>query len=337
MSNNIQFDKPFKTYEEQLSILESRNIQIDNRDFAIKVLGSLSYYTIINGYKNTFLSVKGTDNFVKGTNFEDLYTLHTIDVNINNIILKYILYVERYLKTRISYIISKQYGVYTDPSDLTNQNSNDYLYRGYYSRSSPGRNNILRSIKETLSSDRINESVAHYCNTKNHIPPWILVTNLTFGLVIKWYSILSSADKSQLCSEFLPFSSLVDADKKEFLSVSLQLLRKYRNMIAHANRTFAISNLPVLPKNQLLFLSYGILSEQEYDFGIGKSDLFAVILVCFILIDDKYILTNFLNDLHYILGPYQSVKMNDKSILEIFRLPDNIFERLEHLLIEKFN
>ena len=51
--SEIIYDKPFKTYDEQIEILISRNINIPDPDFARMVLSSLSYYTIINGYKNT--------------------------------------------------------------------------------------------------------------------------------------------------------------------------------------------------------------------------------------------------------------------------------------------
>lgn len=336
MSQNIIYDKPFKTYDEQINILISRNIHIADRDFARKVLGSLSYYTIINGYKNTFLSVPGTDNFIKGTSFNDLYTLHMIDTNLNSIVLKNILFVEQYLKTRISYLISSQYGVYTDPHDISNQNPDDYLFRDYYSRSNKGRNNILRQLKETLTSDTVNDSVAHYANIKNHIPAWILVTNITFGLTIKWYGILSGSDKTKICSTFFPVSHLSIDEQKEFLSVSLDLLRRYRNKIAHGSRVFNTSGLPVLPKSQLLKLSHSVLSPSEYNRNIGKSDLFAVILSCFILIDNRYILANFLNDLIYTLDPYSKVQMNGKSVLEILGLPNNLFDKLKILHSQKF-
>ena len=101
MSNNILYNKPFKTYDEQIRLLTSRNVEIDDYDFAKNALSSFSYYTLINGYKNTFLSEPGTDNFIPGTNFKDLYTLHIIDSNLNNIILKNILFVERFLKNEI--------------------------------------------------------------------------------------------------------------------------------------------------------------------------------------------------------------------------------------------
>lgn len=335
--SEIIYDKPFKTYDEQINILLSRNISIPDRDFAHMVLSSLSYYTIINGYKNTFLSVPGSDNFIEGTNFKDLYALHMIDTNVNSIVLKNILFIEQYLKTKIAYLVSEQYGVYTDPQDLSNRNPVDYLCRNNYGRSNRGRNNILRQLKETLTSNRINDSVAHYANARNHIPAWILVTNITFGLTIKWYNILSASDKARICSEFLQTSVLSTDDQKEFISVSLDLLRRYRNKIAHGNRIFNLSGLPVLPKKQLLSLSCNVLSADEYDRNIGKSDLFAVILACFILIGDRYILTNFLSDLMYTLNPYSDTLMNDKSILEILGLPNDLFDRLVSLLKQKFS
>lgn len=331
--DNIIYDKPFKTYDELIEIMESRNIEIPDYNFARKVLGSLSYYTIINGYKNTFLSIQGTDNFVDGTNFNELYTLHLIDTSLNNIILKNILFVEQYLKTRISYLVSQNYGVYTDKDDLSNMNQQDYLCRHNYSRSIKTRNNILRQIKNTLSSKRINASVAHYANDKNHVPPWILTTTITFGLTIKWFSILKNEDRKQICDEFIPSNTLTTDEKKEFMTVALSLLREYRNKIAHGNRVFNVSNLPILPKKQLLFLSDNALSETEYNVGFGKNDLFAVILTCFILLDDHYILLNFMNDLHYILNPYSDTTFNRKTVFEIFDLPNNLFQRLEQVLI----
>lgn len=335
--SEIIYDKPFKTYDEQIKILLSRNINVPNYDFARMVLSSLSYYTIINGYKDTFLSIPGTDNFVEGTNFNDLYTLHMIDTNVSSIVFKNILFVEQSLKTKIAYLVSEQYGVYTDPKDLSNRNPVDYLCRNNYGRSDRGRNNILRQLKETLSSDRINDSIAHYANIRNHIPPWILVTNITFGLTIKWYNILSAADKTRICSEFLQTPNLSVNEKKEFISISLDLLRRYRNKIAHGNRIFNLSGLPSLPKKQLLFLSHNALSSDEYNKDVGKSDLFAVILTCFALIDNRYILTNFMGDLLYALSPYANIRMNGKSILEILGLPNDLFDRLDALHKQKFS
>lgn len=112
------YDKPFKTYTEMIDILQSRNIVISDKNFAEMALSNFSYYSLINGYKNTFLQMPGTDKFIEGTKFEELYTLHTIDVNLNNFLFKYILYIERSLKSKLSYLVSEQFGVYTDKNDF---------------------------------------------------------------------------------------------------------------------------------------------------------------------------------------------------------------------------
>ena len=79
------------------------------------------------------------------------------------------------------------------------------------------------------------------------------------------------------------------------------------------------------------------MSSGEYNKNIGKSDLFAVILTCFILIDNRYILTNFMSDLIYTLNPYVNIRMNGKSILEILELPNDLFNRLDDLHKQKFS
>ena len=51
----MEYDKPFKTYDELIDIMISRNIEVSNRSFAKNALSNMSYYTLVNGYKNTYL------------------------------------------------------------------------------------------------------------------------------------------------------------------------------------------------------------------------------------------------------------------------------------------
>ena len=108
LMNPITYDKPFKTYEELIAIMEERHIEIPDKEFAIQALTNYSYYGIINGYKDTFLQISGTDNFIPGTNFNELYTLHILDTSLNNIIFKYIIFLERALKSRLSYLVAQE-------------------------------------------------------------------------------------------------------------------------------------------------------------------------------------------------------------------------------------
>lgn len=42
--DDITYDKPFKTYEELISIMESRHIEIADKAFATQALENYSYY-----------------------------------------------------------------------------------------------------------------------------------------------------------------------------------------------------------------------------------------------------------------------------------------------------
>lgn len=330
------YDKPFKTYEELIEIMRSRHIEINDKDFALLAMQNFSYYGIVNGYKNTFLQVPGSDNFIPGTQFEELYTLHIIDTALNNILFKYILYLEKALKSRLSYLVSRKYGVYTDRNDFACLDPSDYLYKNHYSNSSKRRSNILKSLKEQMLYTHKNPSIEHYKKNKNHIPAWILTTNITYGLSIEWYNILKSEDKKSICSSFITSFSLSDAEIKEFVRKTFDLTKEYRNKIAHGSRTFSILPLPQLPKKQLLTLTYNTVSEKEYNKGMGQTNTMAVLLSLVTMLPDPYIFKNLLADLINLINPYQEKLFNQRTVFEVLGFPNDLFDRLIKLYENKY-
>ena len=297
----MKYDKPFKTYDELLDLMESRNITISDRTFATHVLSDVSYYTLINGYKDTFLSLSNSDLFIPGTKFDELYSIQILNENISAIFLKYILYIERSLKSKISYTVSKNYGVYTNLNEHGDGYPDDYLYLKHYSSSNNKRKNILHKIRSAGLEPRNNLSLRHYSQNKNHIPPWILITNVPFGLSIQWYGILKALDKDYVCQEMLRYTNIDLASKKELLAKSLEILKDYRNSMAHGSKTFAKVTRSELPKKPLFLSCSSLLSSDEYNAGIGKNDLYSVLIIICLLINDPYIHTNLFSDLFFIL------------------------------------
>ena len=84
--------KGFRTLDEQIDILKSKGLVIDNEDFAKEVLLRENYF-FLNGYRSPFL-VTGSKRFVEGATFEELYALFTFDRYFRNIIFKNVLIVE---------------------------------------------------------------------------------------------------------------------------------------------------------------------------------------------------------------------------------------------------
>lgn len=337
LMNPITYDKPFKTYEELIAIMEERHIEIPDKEFAIQALTNYSYYGIVNGYKDTFLQVSGTDNFIPGTNFNELYTLHILDTSLNNIIFKYIIFLERALKSRLSYLVAQKYGVSTLHHDYSCSDASDYLYKKNYSNSNGKRLNILRSLKERITLDNKNPMLQHYLSQKNHLPPWILTTCIPYGLTIEWYNILRKDDKTTICDSFISPGLFTDDKTKEFVHKVFDLTKEYRNKIAHGTRTFSMLSLPQLPKEQILTLSFNAISEIEYDKRIGQNDTFAVILSLIVMLSDQYLIANLRNELYNTLFPYSEVRFNKQTVFEVFGFPNDLFDRIDKLLTQKFN
>ncbi len=92
----MEYDKPFKTYDEQIKILRDKyGVLINDYDFAKNVLISISYNDLIGGFKNI---LKKDSNSVNEITIEYLYELHLLDKSIQAFILKYSLFVENLLK-----------------------------------------------------------------------------------------------------------------------------------------------------------------------------------------------------------------------------------------------
>ena len=78
--------KVFKTIEEQLDILKSKNLIIDDYDKAKTTLLRENYF-FLNGYRSPFL-MTGSKRFIDGSTFEELHALFTFDRYFRNIIFK---------------------------------------------------------------------------------------------------------------------------------------------------------------------------------------------------------------------------------------------------------
>lgn len=322
-----QYDKPFLTYDEMLQLMVSRNLTIPDVDFAKQSLSNYSYYTLVNGYKNSHIMVPNSDNFVTGITFDHLYTLHFLDLSIHHILLKYILIIESSLKSHISYVVSRDFGIFSDLTDRSNLNPKDYLYRDNY-QNSRKRNNTLKILKGRLIDSSKSESLNYYRNHHNHIPPWILTTALSFGNCIMWFASLKPAQKEYVCECFIPINLPVN-DKKDYLLSALEFLCQFRNKIAHGSRTFSLEINHCIPRKLFLQLSGGILNESEVKKSKYKNGLLGAISIILSLLNDKYMIASMMSDLYNVLSPYcsEEQKINGSTILELFSLPDDLFRR----------
>ena len=102
-------DKQFKTLDEQIEIFKHKGLVIEDEKYAKEVLLRENYF-FINGYRHLFYKSSTEKVFIKGTSFEELYSLFLFDRSFRNVLFKYLLVIENNLKSITSYQLSKKYG-----------------------------------------------------------------------------------------------------------------------------------------------------------------------------------------------------------------------------------
>ena len=117
--------KTFKTLDEQIAILESRGLKINDYNRAKDILFKENYF-FLNGYRHLLIDPEHTNHFVKGATFDELYSIFVFDRKMRNIMFKNILIIENNIKSIISYQLSKKYGYrekdYLNPKHFKQEN-----------------------------------------------------------------------------------------------------------------------------------------------------------------------------------------------------------------------
>lgn len=293
----IIFDKPFKTYAEQIEHLRNDyNLVIENTEMAQYILSTFSYYDIINGYQECMME---NGKFKDGTSIMYLYLFHRFDKEFQNILFKNILLIEGSFKAKLAYAISKHYGV----------SIYDYLDKNNYKPGYKGkiffrnlRNNILRDIGKVDKDNNLTvctkQPCKHYYDKHHHIPAWILMKNISFDKAITLYLLLKPTIKEEVTTSLI-MGEILLKDKISFLTSALTLIRKFRNVIAHNLKfvTYSQQNSKLPYKTTL-----ALINEASATNGITAfDDIYGCILAIFILLGDAKEQVTFLKNLQQLL------------------------------------
>lgn len=277
-------NKPFKTADEQIQILESRGITIDDKDFATKFLISRNYYSMINDYGRFFTT--SSDIYVPGTTLKDINYVYIFDKSIKTILFTHTLEFEKYLKSTLAYYFCKAH-----------PKCNDYLNIDSYKHNNQGQidnvlsliNNIKNVISDYSSEDCPPNGIKHYQRKYGEIPLWVTIQFMYLGDVIYMFHCSDDSvqnDVSKVFSEFIQGHN--GNDKSIIINSSalykiMLVVKDIRNCVAHNNRILNLSvsrSLPYIPK---IHSPLGISKRTT------RSDLYNILLVFQCLISpDEY-------------------------------------------------
>ncbi len=321
------YDKPFKTIDEQLEILEHRGLTITNPSMAKHLLLTYSYYDLINGYKDVFMP---NDTFITGTILEDLSAFAYIDKSVQASMMKYGLMSEVKFKTHLAYVLAKNIGVH----------ENDYLNPKFYKAKVNKKLSFLHikaEINKQLDITKAKQPTRHYLKHHNHVPPWILLKNVSLGTSINLFKCLNSKNKAEVANLLIPTQNISTKEKIEFISTAMEGIRKFRNYAAHSLnfvKCRTTYNIPgetmyqLLPKGVIRIYKKKVCHKDKS----AIRGIFGIILAMLIILDDDLICSNMIHEFmlnldseHPILKP-----LYDNYIV-VSDLPADVIKRLQKL------
>ena len=255
-------EKQFKNLDEQIEIFKHKGLIIKDTKYAKQVLLRENYF-FLNGYRHLFYKSDTEKVFIKGTTFEELYSLFLFDRSFRNVIFKYLLVIENNLKSITSYQLSKKYGY----------RERDYLKAKNFTHNPEKQRQVNDLLKKMKRQIRVNGSqhsaTLHYVSNYGYIPLWILVKVLSFGIVSEMFSILKPEDQEEICKVYN-----IEVDD---LLVYLPILANYRNLCAHEDILY--ENRTQKQIDDTIYHQILDIPKENGEYIYGKSDLFALLII----------------------------------------------------------
>lgn len=228
----MKYTKPALSIAQQVELLESRGVTVENKSKAENYLSNISYYRL-SAYLLPFQDrTFAGHRYNNGVTFDDILNLYLFDRELRLLIFDIIERLEVAFRTQIIYQYSNDYGTwwYEDPKHFIN----NY----HYSKD-------LARIDEEI--ERSNEVfIKHYRNkyTSPQRPPaWMTFEVITMGLLSKVFRNLEITDaKKRIARHFkLPTPYVLESWMHSITYV--------RNLCAHHSRLW---NRTLTLKPQLL-------------------------------------------------------------------------------------
>lgn len=264
----------YKTIEEQIEILKSRNLTINDEENAKEILSIHNYYNVINGYKDLFCktSDKNEEKFIDGTTFDEIYSLYCFDRALRSIIFNYTLQIENTLRALLSHIFSKYHGI----ENYLIYSNFDYI--DYNAASKKKINYRAQHINELISNMQMDlaratvkkDYINHYVTKHGYVPLWVLVNTISFSRLSTFYSLMKQKERIEISKHW--------NIKEQELSSYLEVLAYFRNLCAHDDRIYNAKCKKFIANTEY-HTALSIPKDEKNQYLFGKNDIFAVMIV----------------------------------------------------------
>lgn len=258
------YTKPFLTIEQQLDLISSRGLQIDDHDYAADCLKNIGYYRL-SGYwyplRESSLVETGRivgDRYREGANFSQVIDLYTYDKHLRLLMLDALERIEIALRTDITLQMG-QYSpwAYRESDKLDQKFTND-ITPGF----TESRFSTFVSRFDDMTNRSKSDFVDHFKRKySDSLPIWAAVELWDFGMLSVFLSGMKYRDKRDVASRY--------NIKPEIFPSWVRTLADVRNICAHHGRLWN-RTLVSQPKtsgieiNDLQHLNEGFAREKIY-------------------------------------------------------------------------
>lgn len=214
--------------EEQIILLQSRGLIINNVEKAKEVLLDIGYYRLgfyWFPFEKSYPSLKNrTHDFRQNANFDDAVILYYFDFHLRNILHKALSRIEIAVRTYLTYVVSNAHDV--NPTWFA---SPSIVSRGY-----------VQTFSQKVYNDtfkHIPEIARHHRKYPNDVyaPAWKTIENMTMGAMLALYKALRDEDLRIDISKHFGINYPVVFENY------MELLRNLRNTCAHGRVLFDFS------------------------------------------------------------------------------------------------
>ncbi|MFD1244092.1 Abi family protein [Paralysiella testudinis] len=221
--------KVWKSFDEQLALLQDRGLHIHDEKLALGYLKSIGYYRL-SGYLYAFRQIdpqrekSRRDEFIAGSRFEDVKQLYVFDKKLRQLALDALERIEIALRVNIAYLLG-QY------SPIAYKNAQ-------YFNQSFQHDEWLRRYEQQVNRESKSALIQHHFKNYTDLPIWAGCEVWDFGTMSKLFQGMLSKDKDRI-------AKLYHLQHGQHLQTHLHAFNFIRNISAHHSRLW---NKPIVFK-----------------------------------------------------------------------------------------
>ena len=229
-------DKPFKNIQEQVELLKSRGLTVEDADSAAEFLLYHNYYRV-SGYS---LTLRKDDVFYESATMQGIIDIYEFDHELRHILLKHLETIEIKMKSVYSYEFAQMYSPYNyeDPSLFADSDKHK---------------EIMEKAERQKNLSLKNEAyLKHFSDTGQKMPIWAYVSLLTIADISLLYKISETELKNKVAEDFF----INTPNRADLLSRFMHSMTIVRNLCAHGSRLYnrIFQQKPGLKKSELSLL-----------------------------------------------------------------------------------